>query len=268
MLLAMLMQPVYAQNLCEPDCEFVIDFTDGGSIEAIEALTITFGEGGLINDGIVTTGFAKGEILTLNAGETLLFSPGGELNLGAAGNIDYTSMNLTANGNITLNSPAGGTSSFHGDSIITANDGLVLNSDASLSSDLGLSGNSATLISGSGTITVEPTGSIMADNPIIFLSTPLTVSDVNETLQGTENLDNSTFITQQDLVALEGLSMPTEPGGTCTVSNSQCIDTDGNLFSLVDGKFVVPENNSGSFNPVNLLFLFLVLIFSGFRRSC
>ena len=63
----------HAGKLCESSCDaLTISFPDGGSIEAVEALSFQFGDGGVLNDGSVTTGYSSGDLLSLAAGETLL----------------------------------------------------------------------------------------------------------------------------------------------------------------------------------------------------
>jgi len=46
---------VLATNLCATSCDLIVTFPDGGSIEAVEALAITFGTGGEFNLGAVGT---------------------------------------------------------------------------------------------------------------------------------------------------------------------------------------------------------------------
>ncbi len=127
-----------AGNLCDEFCEFVITFPDGGAIDAVETLTITFGDGGFVNDGVVTTGYAVGEVLLLAAGESLVFSNDGVLTLGAGGNIDYIDMVLSSSGNASLTA-LGGTESINIIEKLTLSDGLnftfngdVINIDGTL----------------------------------------------------------------------------------------------------------------------------------------
>jgi hypothetical protein len=93
---------VLADNLCDASCELTITFPDGGSIEATEALIITFGIDGTLNLG--TTGtvnsnpqpadidFSAGGSLPFAQGESITFGDNGSITLGAGGNIDYSNM--------------------------------------------------------------------------------------------------------------------------------------------------------------------------------
>lgn len=294
LVLAMLTQPASAQTLCSTSCELNINFTDGGSIEAVEALTITFGEGGFINDGVVTTGFAKDENVQLNAGESLVFSAGAEFNLGSAGNIDYSAMNLNAS-DIIISAPSAGIVSVHGDSSFTVGNTFELNSDLSLSAELDLSvsatatpSSGATLMSGTGSITVQPgtTGAIILANNQVISSSTATVSLVEINQIQTSNVViidpivispietpivipplEITPLTQESLVDMEGFTMSTEDGSDCTIQNGVCIDSQGITYVLVAGKFVQQQSRvSGGFNLPGLLFLFSLLVFYRFRR--
>jgi len=90
----------YTGGSCEAECKVLIDFPDGGSLHAVEALTITFGNNGLINTIATSTAYAKDDTLTLNAGETITFAAGGVFDIGDAGNIIYTNMEITTEGTV------------------------------------------------------------------------------------------------------------------------------------------------------------------------
>ena len=294
LVMAMLIQAASAQNLCSTACELTLNFTHGGTIEAIETLTITFGEGGFINDGAVTTGYAVDETLQLNAGETLLFGTGGAFSLGNSGNIDYSAMNLVT-GDIVITALSGGSVSLHGNSSFKVDGTFELNSDLTLSAELDLSASTGTsssgdvtLTSGTGTITVEPetSGSIMlANNEIISSSAPaipllevnlvetpnvVTIAPVEVTPVETAPVEITTLqvsaaqlssITQQDLIALEGVTIPLDDNNSCTIQNGVCIDSAGTTYELVEGKFVqIQGNTSGSLDLSALLFLFSMLM--------
>jgi len=98
---------VFADNLCDASCELTITFPDGGSIEAVEALTFTFGDGGLMDDGIVATGYAAGNTMVMLAGESITFGAGGLLTLGTGGNISYTDMRFTTTGGASIKAVGG-----------------------------------------------------------------------------------------------------------------------------------------------------------------
>ena len=139
-----------AGNLCDESCDFIITFPEGGSIDAIEDLTITFAGAGFINDGVVTIGYADGETVFLAAGESLVFSIDGALTLGAGGNIDYTDMVLNSSGNASLTA-LGGTESINIIEKLTISGGMnvtfngdVINISGTLQVDggiLNISGN-------------------------------------------------------------------------------------------------------------------------------
>ncbi len=84
-----------AGNLCDESCGLTITFPNGGSIEAVEPLTFTFGEAGVINDGMVVTGYSAGDTLSLAAGESMAFQSGGFLDSGVEGNLEYTNISIT-----------------------------------------------------------------------------------------------------------------------------------------------------------------------------
>ena len=148
-----------AESLCAGGCQMTAEFVEGGSLEAVEVLQITFGQGGVINDGASATGYAAGEILTLNAGDRLDFAAGGILDLGADGDIDYSAMNLTVNGNLQISAAPDVMVSLHGDSIFRINGDLTLDSSWSLEATLDLSG-ATTTASGNGELTLQPSAVI------------------------------------------------------------------------------------------------------------
>lgn len=94
-------------NLCNQNCLLSISFPNGGSIEAVEALSITFGDGGLVDTAGSVTAYVAGETLTLNAGDSLDFGSGGSFDIGNAGNIDYTNMAITTKGEVRLTAVGG-----------------------------------------------------------------------------------------------------------------------------------------------------------------
>lgn len=99
---------VHAGNLCDAACSLSITFPGGGQIDAVEPLTITFGDTGLVDTAGSLTAYLDGETLTLNAGESLVFGNGGTFDIGTVGNIDYTNMAITTDGQITLTAVGGG----------------------------------------------------------------------------------------------------------------------------------------------------------------
>ena len=103
--------------------------------------------------------------------------------------------------------------------------------------------------------------------------TPAEVTPVETAPVGTTTIQISaaqlSSITQQDLIALEGVTIPLDDNNTCTIQNGVCIDSGGTTYELVAGKFVqIQGNDSGSLDLPALLFLFYMLILSvyTFRR--
>lgn len=94
----------WAGLLCAPDCQVEIDFTNGGTIEAVEEVTFIFGDSGLVDTGSTSSAYVKDDTLLLNAGETLDFSSGGVLNLGNLGNIDYTHLVINTGDFVSITS--------------------------------------------------------------------------------------------------------------------------------------------------------------------
>lgn len=93
---------LFASNLCDSFCDLSITFPDGGSIEAVETLTVTFGDGAFVNNGVVITGYSAGDVLSLSAGESIDFQGNGSFELGSGGNIDYSDILIISNGVMNL----------------------------------------------------------------------------------------------------------------------------------------------------------------------
>ncbi len=138
-------------NLCNQNCLLTVGFPGGGSIEAVESLSITFGDGGLVDTVGSVTAYVAGETLILNAGESLVFAAGGSFDLGNGGNIDYTDLAITTDGDITLGAvggdeqvlvPAGSRLSFPGGGLINESSEFVLSGtlDIGSSATLNISG--------------------------------------------------------------------------------------------------------------------------------
>lgn len=98
----------FADRLCDTGCGLDIDFPTGGYIQAVNDLTIVFGQSGQVNTVTSVLGFVDGDSLVLYAGERLLFAKGGSFNLGKGGNLDYSRLIIQSDGEIQL-SAIGGT---------------------------------------------------------------------------------------------------------------------------------------------------------------
>ena len=265
-----------ASSLCDASCELSIDFTNGGSIEAVDALTLVFGnagtlvlgEGGTINTNPqpADTDFSSGGTLALNTGDSITFGPGGSLVLGSGGNIDYTSMTLTVDGNITLAAVGGAQTVFLHDNTILAVSSLELNSTATADGNVTVMGSGATIgggnsipdISGSGSINIASGGTLTVGSLVYDNTSPvLTLDDINLDLmtstQTTAGGLTVTTLTQEGLAALEGMSLPTADGNTCTVTNGECVTASGAKYSVNAAGELVPVDSGGFLNPCLLL---------------
>lgn len=155
----------YATNLCDASCDFIITFPDGGSLEAVEALTITFGTGGLLNLGATGTvntnpqpanlDFTAGGSLILAKGESITFGNDGLMILGVGGNVAYTDLILNSSGGASLTAVSGTESIFIEKIVI--NGGLNITFYAKIISNAGTlevnSGGTLSLAVDTGSIT-------------------------------------------------------------------------------------------------------------------
>lgn len=127
-LLILLSGKTFAANLCDASCDLSISFPDGGSILAVKSLTITFGNGGFINNGSVVTGYSAGDVVSVAEGNTIDFQSNGSLDLGN-GNIDYTAIMITSNGVMNLAATQGDSKIYIYDVTLLGNAALNLDSD-------------------------------------------------------------------------------------------------------------------------------------------
>ncbi|MDH5711048.1 MAG: hypothetical protein OEZ15_05230 [Gammaproteobacteria bacterium] len=114
----------FATNLCDTSCNLTISFPTGGSIEATEALTLTFGTDGVLDLGATgtintavqpsSTDFSAGGTLALAVGESITFDVGGSLDLGTGGNFDYTNITIMTDGLIEVVAVGGDETIFLG----------------------------------------------------------------------------------------------------------------------------------------------------------
>jgi hypothetical protein len=127
-LLILLSGKTFAANLCDASCDLSISFPDGGSILAVKSLTITFGNGGFINNGSVVTGYSAGDVVSVAEGNTIDFQSNGSLDLGN-GNIDYTAIMITSNGVMNLAATQGDSKIYISDVTLLGSAALNLDSD-------------------------------------------------------------------------------------------------------------------------------------------
>ena len=279
--------PATAGNLCEDQCQLTITFPEGGSIEAVESFSITFGEGGFVNDGAVTTGYASGQILNFALGQTLQFTAGGELNLGAAGNIEYTNISVSSTGIFSVVA-LGGAEIINIYALtltdvtldLSANSNLVIHASGSLFLNqpqnpvTGGTGTGAvigsgtlTLNSGSGAVSIN-SGSVV-DGVLQGSNLSLT-SDSNGGISINEIDPQLPIVIQSpldDLISLQGLTIDLQDGASCQVVNEQCITDSGTIYVLKDGALTLSDetgsnvsSGSSGFDPWLVLFSSLLLI--------
>lgn len=275
----LLLHNVQAAPLCDASCELTITFPDSGSIEAVELLTITFGDGGFINDGFVATGKAAGNIVQLSAGESIAFGAGGQMILGSGGNIDYSNMIISSSGSARLKA-TGGTETIFIDRLTFAG-GVSITLDGKR-------------ISITGTVTVDPgsTVSLIADlaaplssvctiqdanNGVTLSAGLIDTTDTCNTISASGGLNlsagvvtvgtvdpNATLITNGNITLTpvsigtggitlqpqtltpewlltlpDGTQLPTEDGNTCVLATGECVAATGEKYVVLDGKLVL-----------------------------
>lgn len=259
--------PSWAGLLCDPGCQLEIDFTYGGSIEAVEQVTLVFGDSGLIDTGSTSTAYVKDETLTLNAGESLVFTDGGSLSLGDAGNIDCTHLSFNVDGSIAITSGPESTTlvidsdqtlSFSGDASLELNidilklygslylgdetqtvikaESININADSSLESPSCTSSNTA------------GSGSTLSTGAIIE---PVPDSNCIQIISGTTITGGELLITGGE-ISIGGASSSIAFTGQVNFSQAETVNE--------------TKESSGSFNPLLLILLAALGIFR-FCRS-
>lgn len=214
-----------AANLCDSACEFNSAFLNGGSIDATEPLTITFGSGGFVNDGATTTGKANGETMVLTTGQSMLFGAGGELELGVGGNIDYTSMSLS-----------GGVHTINADTLITITQ-LNLSDAASLQSQ------SDIVIVDGGKLSVDNSASILMTAGSLTINGGVDIGGNGSLLIGVDPTNNDTcnFSAISSTLSISNSNVGTlsDPcADISTIINSGTFSIDNNLLAQGDIQIV------------------------------
>ena len=226
----------YATTLCDESCELIITFPNGGSIIAVNALTISFGEGGYINDGAVTTGYAAGETIVLASADTVVFNNEGTFNLGTGGNIEYTAMEFNSTGGANLTATGGSESIFIED--VTFSGGINITLNASVISVMG------TLSTESGSVMnmVADTGGVTSSFcSVQDASATLTISTV--TIDTTDTCN--TIATDSGLIVGQATVISIDPNVTLTSTGSITLTNTLNPIEL-DNVVVIPEESEGS----------------------
>ena len=187
---------VFAGDLCDPDCSLVIDFPTGGSIEAVDELTITFGDAGKIDTVATLTSYVEGETLTLNAGESIDFGSGGSFELGHFGNIDFTHISISTSGVLELNTDVESENTKIDFNVFEISNDATFNINAVNSLEIKgmLQGGDFTIIANSGSIFIE--AEIVASDSLVIssagnlnLSAPLSISNGNIALSAGTSID-------------------------------------------------------------------------------
>jgi len=296
---------VFADNLCHASCELTITFPGGGSIEAVEALTLTFGDGGVVNDGSATTGYAAGDSVVLLAGESITFGTEGLLTLGAGGNITYTDMRFITTGGASIKAVGGSRTITIANLVISG--GLNITLDAInivVNGNLNLdSGGTLNLIAdtgaiepavcsiqdpAAGTLTLSSSTPILTTGTCSNIATILSIGptvftvgtiDPNATLTGTGTITLTPTIGGGGVITLEpqaltpellltfpdGTDLQTDDGNTCTLTAGECVAATGAKYVVVGGK-LVPEA-SGDGNAALGWFLLLLASCLAFCRN-
>lgn len=262
-------RPAVSANLCDAACDLIIEFDGGGSIEAIEAVTILFGQGGSLvlgNAGTLnmavppaSTDYSLGGVLSLAAGESITFGTGGVLFLGAGGNIDSTDIDIAVMGDMTITATGGSSSITFLSGELNA-DSLVLNSNVSIENDIELV--SGTILTGIGSIEISATGTLTTGSGAVLTSSAgvLSLSAINTS--GTITVGDITLVqlTPKLLASSEGLVFPTADGGSCTVTNGECVSSAGARYVVVDGELVPADDGAGLMDLLYVFVLFAMLI--------
>ncbi len=286
-----LFNSVHAQNLCDASCEFSATFPQGGSLEAIDELTLTFGAegelilgtGGTVNTSIQPSSldFTSGGTLFLSAGESITFGPGGSLILGTGGNMDALSYNLSTTGDITIGATGGNQSiNINGDLgasgvLSFTSNSLEINSTITAVSQLNL--ENSTTISGSGSITTFEYANVSIGNVVSVWPIPLSLSDNSGVIIYGSDLFNPDIQPLQHFdPVFNDLEFPISDGSNCIVTSPECIADDGTIYVLSsEGKLVkkeTPSDNStsgksGAFGLPFLGFFMILLFLSGSRKT-
>jgi len=248
---------VLATNLCDTSCNLTISFPSGGSIEATEALTFTFGTGGVLDLGATgtinaavqpaSTDFSAGGTLALTAGESITFDAGGSLDLGTGGNIDHTNMSIDTTGDITIEATGiAGTITISDMSI--ADGTISINSDAIVENSLTISGDAT--FSGTGLLTVSSSGSLTAAEGTIVLVDIIDFSaSVINILPPTEmTIDGVLYQIEYKIINEEQVTVLTAPDGTT------------GTIEIIDGQPIfVPDNKNNKSNWNGSIDLFMLL---------
>lgn len=247
----------FAANLCDTSCNLTITFPTSGTITAVEPLTFTFGDSGLVNTGATSTSYILGSTLDLGAGDVLAFEAGGSFVLGTGGNIAYTNMSIDTTGDITIEAIGGaGTITISDMSIVAGS--ITLNSDTTIENNLSIPSLSNTVIlSGSGVLTISSSGSLTTgDGAVILVGiNDLSASVANITPATEITIDGVLYQIEYTTVDKEIIILATSPDGVT------------GIIEYKNGDHVfVPDVTEGSGGALGLLTIFNLFLMMLLRR--
>lgn len=287
-----------------------LDFSSSGELQLAAGDSITFGQGGLINLGISGGNINYTELLINSTGYLQVAATGGDNSLtfeklSFEGDLDVyaladllvinTELQVVSDSSSMLIVDAGSVvnhgivSLFNTDLVILGatvneevsaceiqNSGSDLKIQAStisvmeVSSEIGCQQYADSINSSTGTLTVAENGLIQAGELILNLTSGEVIADDSNNNVGDLILEVEP-ITQEFLSDLpDGMSLVTENGNDCVMSEGSCYDSTGQKYVVVDGE-LVPENNSGGgFSPITAGWLLSVFLVFRLRRllSC
>ena len=317
-LLIFISQSVFATSLCDNSCDLEITFPNGGTIEAIEPLTIIFDIGGSLNLGVTgtinssiqlsSTDFSSGGTLILSEGESISFDANGSLETGNAGNFNYS--NISIQGDSIVNITAiEGTQSIYLNTLTTTGNS-IFNLSAQYIYISGVDSSGSLTINGDDKSNILFLDSVSAYTPAITSGASIDVFVIGENNSpslGTSNtLGNTNLISNSsvNLTSNFSISTTTAPillntADTINVTNSatwsintdgiqfvepdisldsqltvngqscsplfgqdtpQCETEGGTIYQFSDGEWIEVES-TGMLSPLNLVMLYLVLLF-------
>lgn len=260
--------------LCSPGCNVTIDFPDGGSIQAIEAMDLIFDINGVIDlgpTGTINTAvqpesldFSAGGILSLATGESITFDSGGLLSLGEAGNLNTLGFTVDTSGDLIIQGQDGvSTTIFIGNISTTGNLSIIVSSDADILVANDVSGVCTSNATPEEGVTLSSSLATPVSNWAINCDSTSPIFDIS----GSATFDPTT-IDSGGILPLPQEELPTggfeeveilitlPDGSNCVITGNQCVADDGTVYQLVDGEWV-EVGNSGSFGVLMLLALWM-----------
>ena len=242
----------FAANLCDTSCNLTISFPAGGSITAVEPLIFTFGDAGLVDTVATSTAYVNGNTLPMGTGEVLTFAAGGSLGLGTAGNLDYSSIAITTDGDINIQA-VGGTETIYLFTITISGAANVSLTAANINIQGTVDGADATL---NFNATGSTSGCETVSGSTISIGTPVVI----DTSSDCNTLSTDIGVTLGDF------SIATlDTGGTISTGEVTFNDNGGVIIQDAGGLTLNgAETSSGSFN---IFFVFLMALFRILRNA-